>query len=358
MKNPQDMDLAELTSIRAFAAFVVVLLHMYLDENAMASSFWARVIADGHLGVDLFFILSGFILTHVYLPQWQAGTFRFGKFLSNRISRIYPLHLVMLLVFVLAYQGLRLTGLGSDFVGEDWAAFPAHLGLLHAWGTVDHHAWNFPSWSVSAEFFAYLIFPLMLWALLRLGAWSALGVGLVLFGLAGEILARQGVLITKMMFDFGIVRIFFEFAIGVALYRVFLVWRVPAAMTRPLLLALIVAVIGLAGVQADERLIVICLAAVIFVVGCLSMEERGSIMRHRALVYLGEISYATYMVHIFVLFVMNKIAEILGLTTGAGALVIDLVILVLIYGGSALLYHLVERPCRALLRRGFARIWR
>ncbi len=108
-----------------------------------------------HLGVDLFFLLSGFILYHVY-GAFFAGGVRLAAwrgFMIRRLLRIYPLHLAtLLLVIVIARFALPPEGLWHLFL---------NLTLTQAWGLSDEFVYNAPSWSISAEFAAYLLFPFM-----------------------------------------------------------------------------------------------------------------------------------------------------------------------------------------------------
>jgi len=82
-----------LTAMRFYAAMWVVLFHYW---PKLAVSFTPAFVDRGYLGVELFFVLSGFILCHVYLPAADRGEFKYGGFLWARIARVYPLHLVTL----------------------------------------------------------------------------------------------------------------------------------------------------------------------------------------------------------------------------------------------------------------------
>ena len=82
-----------LTSLRFFAAFWVVLFHYWPALSAAAAP---MVVGKGYLGVELFFILSGFILCHVYRTEVEEGRFAYGGFLWARLARVYPLHLATL----------------------------------------------------------------------------------------------------------------------------------------------------------------------------------------------------------------------------------------------------------------------
>ena len=94
-----------LTSLRGIAAIVVVILHFAystLPEAGVILSRSTRFFRDGYLFVDLFFILSGFIMTHVYLESFLMGVNKtsYWTFIRARFARIYPLHLFTLGVLV------------------------------------------------------------------------------------------------------------------------------------------------------------------------------------------------------------------------------------------------------------------
>src|ERR1700733_1728230 len=96
-----------LTGLRGIGAAWVVLFHLK-DGSA------TPVLDDGYMGVDLFYILSGFVLSHVYAKQFYCGEHhRYVNFLKARMARIYPLHLFML--GVVALTVLTLPGFVSRY---------------------------------------------------------------------------------------------------------------------------------------------------------------------------------------------------------------------------------------------------
>src|SRR4051794_9498627 len=101
-------DIPHMTGLRALAASMVLLLH--LDEihgNVLARHF--LLVEQGYLGVDIFFVLSGYILSHVYSEMFLPISIRaYGLFLWRRFARIYPVHLVTLtaLFVMVAARGL------------------------------------------------------------------------------------------------------------------------------------------------------------------------------------------------------------------------------------------------------------
>lgn len=348
--KPLPSSLPELTSIRAIAALVVVLFHMFFSEQTTASPI-RNLLADGHLGVDLFFLLSGFILTHVYLEQWNQGRFSYSHFLVNRFARIYPLHLFILVLFICAYGIAERTGVETSMEGKNWSHFKWHVTLLHAWGTTDGHSWNFPSWSVSAEMFAYLSFPIALWLSHRLPTKINLIVFVLLFGL-GAIVSQTflGKPITKLMFDFGILRVATEFLLGIATYLILQKQRLPDKAVRPVIYICLLLISGFSMAQFHEVLLVLLIAILLAALAHLCPQARPNILRSRLLVYLGEISYSTYMIHILALMTVPALGAKLGLESNHW---INVATVFVIYSSSAVLYHAVELPMRKIIRNRF-----
>ncbi|MGL9621309.1 acyltransferase [Bradyrhizobium sp. U531] len=137
---------------RFVAALGVFIFHLKLIDTGISPA-W-----NGSYGlfVDMFFILSGFVISYSY-PSDARGVAAYSRFMIRRIARIYPLHLLSLLVFVV------LIGAGLERTARSTSLdFVYNLLLLQAWGVTDHLSFNSPSWSISAEFFCYLIFPLLM----------------------------------------------------------------------------------------------------------------------------------------------------------------------------------------------------
>ena len=161
------MFIRQLTGIRFVAAAWVLLYHLQgplAVIGVLSLPVLPEVLRVGRLGVDLFFALSGFILTHTYLtrlgPALRArGTLHFWWL---RLARIYPVHLVMLVIAGIAVVlQARVAGEGVD---RDWLTpwdFVKNLLLIQEWGPDPQRGWNFVAWSLSMEWLAYLLFPLL-----------------------------------------------------------------------------------------------------------------------------------------------------------------------------------------------------
>lgn len=161
------------TALRGWAAIIVVLVHFRsfihpsIDPDEMTF-----FLLKGYLWVDFFFILSGFVLSYIYsIEHTERRTFcEINYYLIARFARIYPLHLISLVaVFLLFFMAALINWYWErEFccVFEDSLrsaeALVANLFLVHAWGMFDWVTWNLPSWSLSAEFFCYLIFAALL----------------------------------------------------------------------------------------------------------------------------------------------------------------------------------------------------
>jgi peptidoglycan/LPS O-acetylase OafA/YrhL len=256
-------------------------------------------VANGYLGVELFFVLSGFILSHVYLQSFGEGRFHYGKFLWARIARVYPLHIAVLaglgaLAIAATVAGMTL---GTGLV--NWAALPANLLMLHAWGLAPAAAWNHPSWSISAEWFAYLCFPAFAWAAWRLRHrpnMAVIGVLILLFGLYTVFEALAGFELTQATYKWGALRIVPCFAYGTAIH---LLWRSGAMQNRIQAkfwsAAFAVLILALAQIDAPDAAIVTAFGGLILALAGLT-STGSKVLSGKVGVYLGEISYSVYMV--------------------------------------------------------------
>lgn len=171
--------------------------------------------------LDMFFMISGFFIAGRYVDR-IGSLGDYGRFLQRRIARLYPLHLATLAFFVLVALAVA-AGLVATTEPERWnlAVLPLHLFALHALGTTDHLAFNYVSWSVSAEFFCYALFPLVVLASRRFGLAG-------LFGLLAAWVAALEIASAKGLFPdghwmradtFGAYRAFADFVIGAIVAR-------------------------------------------------------------------------------------------------------------------------------------------
>lgn len=167
MQRPRE--LTDITACRAIFALLVFLYHVNLHVGfAGALGWFAPVVTHGYLGVDGFFMLSGLILTRVERDMVfsLSGVLRFW---GKRLARIYPVHLaVILLLALLLAAGLAFGLTPRDPHRFGGLALVDNVLLIQAWGTLRHLAWNYPAWSISAEWAGYLVFPFILAGLIEM----------------------------------------------------------------------------------------------------------------------------------------------------------------------------------------------
>ena len=352
------------TGLRGIAALLVVGYHLQFGGGYHlpfedATAFFER----GYLWVDLFFILSGFIISYTAGgDRSQAFTHNETKrFLIARIARVYPLHLFCLgyLVLFSVAQSLIVPLLGAQpptiWTSENLVRLVRQLLLLDAWGIGPSIGWNIPSWSISAELFAYLAFPL----LVTLHVWrprsARLGFLLVAIGFYAGVAATTGDLdITSGLAP---LRCLAGFMLGMLLFyhRDRFLALPDSWLTLLQAASLLLVLAGLMNRWND----VVLIPPFVALVGT-SWPDRGLVARLlslRPIQFLGEISYSVYLNHVCLLQILwflwarlDKRID-LGLSDAVGrslwiALAVAVVLLV-----STLTYRYVERPAREYLIR-------
>lgn len=145
---------------RLLAALMVMLYHFC----AFGPEAYREFALDAEVFtalLDLFFIVSGFLIW-VHYSKRLTSPGAYGIFLLRRLARLYPLHLVTLVIFCVAWLIISVAGLKVELT--DYYSFPEllrQLLLVNAWGFSDGLAFNFVSWSLSAEWFCYLTLPVI-----------------------------------------------------------------------------------------------------------------------------------------------------------------------------------------------------
>jgi peptidoglycan/LPS O-acetylase OafA/YrhL len=333
-----------LDSWRGIAACMVVLYHVRVESHISALA----VVQHAYLFVDFFFVLSGFVIAATYEAR-LAGGFSLWRFMLLRFGRLYPLHLAVLAAFV----GLELSRGTAGHLG----ALATQVLMLHGTGLFENQFWNFPSWTISTEFFAYLAFAL---AVSALGRRIMLLVGVVLVAFPALIYIGHGSMDAPR---YEMMRCLYGFCAGVAAWHVFrdLRGRVPAGtVVEALAMAATVWFVSVAGFGPWSIAAPLVFAAAVLVFA----SESGAASRvlvSGPFLFLGAVSYSIYMVHIFVARrVVDSLtfAEALGIGAvdrlGADKWAGDVMILLslaIIVAVAGLTYRLIEVPAREWFRR-------
>jgi peptidoglycan/LPS O-acetylase OafA/YrhL len=355
---PRD-EIKALTGLRFLAACWVLAAHFQpvLEGLWPAAAVLEPFARDGNMGVDLFFILSGFILIYNYRETFQRiGARTYLRFLGLRLARIYPVHLFVLALFGLYVAVDKAGGAPAHHEAGVFtlAGFVKHFFLIQAWGFGDSATWNQPAWSLSAEWFAYLLFPFLAWAILRFGSLRLL-VGAALIG------GPAGLLLMTMLDRFppflALLRIGVTFTLGCLLGILFLdgvgagirAWGAVAGVAAA---GIVVASLVLPDACCAEYGSVIPLMAVfIFALA----RERGALanlLSTRRAMFWGGASYALYMTHWLIL-ALGRVFLPPGSFASSSLPVRSVVVvayLIAFFGAAAITFVVIERPARKGIR--------
>lgn len=390
-------EIRALTGLRGILALWVFLLHIMLlltlglklePFNILGSTF-TKIAWSGYIAVDMFFLLSGFIIYHVYGHKMTASSLREKyNFLVARFARIYPVHLAMLLFVMLLVWGLKLPLNGPCFpplADHNCNSFSIHalisnLTLTQAWDWFPQNTWNPNSWSISSEWFAYLLFILLVPILFRLPnkyaniLYCYLCIALMLLitslstqatifysSFTGLIDASKSAASleylkatnNKLALEFGLLRIFFEFIAGCFLYKFYLSvknvkqgWHLTGFCSMGLLFLFIMTNQNLWGYFALPSII-------LWLANSKPLSSR--FLESGMMQWYGRISYSFYMTHVFFMKLLvggltkNQILtpELLNNSLSIIALIAGLFMFCIII--ATIFYYIIENPCRTLL---------
>jgi peptidoglycan/LPS O-acetylase OafA/YrhL len=356
--------LEALTALRFFAAFHVVVFHMRIEGFLPPGPWWyENVAAVGYIGVNLFFVLSGFILVYTYAGTGVSPR----RFWQARFARIYPAYSVSLLLsapfFFFAVRHLEIPFLA-------WSkqhlvtACVLTLGLLQSWFPQAALTWNAVCWSLSVEAFFYLVFPILLlwnreftsrklfWVVVL---WSVVSLATAVLYIVvhpdgiDKINSGETTLLWKNVLSFNPLVRLPEFLVGVFAGRLFLSAKTRPALAAPLVLFGIAVVLALV-LLADRipRPLISAgflspsFAAIIY--GLALRPGWAKFLKARALILLGDASYSLYLLHPTVI---SLVAD--HLSSLHWALRATLAFLAAVAASFAS-YYFVEEPFRKLLR--------
>ncbi|MFW9260819.1 acyltransferase family protein [Nostoc sp. CALU 546] len=364
-----------LTSLRGIAALFVVVHHFSyytLPKTGSTLSAYSDFFKNGYLWVDFFFILSGFIMTHVYAGDFslKVNSPNYRSYLLSRFARIYPLHIFILFLFV----GLEIIKIfllpTSAFTGKfNLTALFANVFLLQAFDLncpplfwCDTY-WNEPAWSISVEFVVYCIFPFLLFLLLKnspkndliIYSFTLLSILLLIAFTRGNLDSIIGIP--------SIARCGLECVLGIITYKVY--YRGDYKKYFNLNLLAIIAITWIILIMnyywsywrsLHDWLV---LPAFCLLILAVSVKNNGVISRFlssRLMLYLGTISYSIYMIHwflqellkIFWIYEFNK-AFGKGFTEYETLTSLGVFLMIVLLTAS-LTYRFVEVPARNYLK--------
>jgi peptidoglycan/LPS O-acetylase OafA/YrhL len=359
-------DIRALTGLRGVAAILVVVYHFW--PRAEISSNWLKwTVGRGYLWVDLFFVLSGYVIALNYGRMFARGfsTAVFVSFLLRRLARIYPLYLALLgaqiLYTIVVNRGFQDTG--------GWAAvtvtrpaldIPANLLLVQSLGIAPSIIEQ--AWSISTEFAAYLCFPIFV-ALIISGTWrlvaTAGAAAIALLAVAtmtvmhdgayhsGSLDAYDGTNLAPMMRCMG------GFLLGMLTFRIGSIPAMTAIAARDSVgLLTLIALLGALAVGAPDLAVVALFPPVVM---CLAQNlgAAAAIFANPVTYCLGVWSYAVYLLHPLLQKPRDMMDGVLdgyvshGLAETFASLAVIVILLIL----SWVSYSRIEVPGRRVIQR-------
>lgn len=291
-------EIKALTSLRGIAAMMVVMQHFSATAEKHSSSPIPSLVPHGYIAVDLFFVLSGFIMAYNYLSGFQAGGLRaFPDFLLKRAARIVPLNTAAVL-FVLTAGAISKSYLSRDIFNTGVRPFFDGLcNLLMLQGLGLGMNLNAPSWSISTEFAAYLCFPVLLaLACGRRAAIAGIAIGVCFASIVAIAASHARLGLDTSTIEGGIVRCFAEFTIGLATYRAITHSRVRATLSLDGVAASAIGGFLVLLLLRFDLLTLLVIPLLIAALAC----NRGlvsALMAARVPYFLGVISFSIYLLH-------------------------------------------------------------
>lgn len=347
-----------LTGLRAIAAFWVIAFHygqgqfrpLHVTEHFPAVLF-------GYLGVDLFFMLSGFVIWHVHGADFRAPNWpKFKRFMLLRIARLYPVYLVTLLLMAAIYL--------LSTVVDGWTLRPAYyrpwdfvinLFLVQNWVT-GRSGWNYPAWSVSAEWFCYFLFPLAALCLVRLGRGRALlALAALLASLASVYVFVFHASMNQSVGWPSLLRAMVEFVIGCLLRQVAGHEAMARVAWTPICLLLLAgAGVAVAVGSAIGGLLPILLFPVLILAASRTETLIGRLASWKPFVAVGAASYSLYLMQAPVQKALKWLEPSISPQAPLRTALIVAAYLGVLTLSTLLLYRCVEQPARRFLRKRLA----
>jgi peptidoglycan/LPS O-acetylase OafA/YrhL len=331
-------EIKPLTAIRGIAAIWVVSHHLTLFFRFPDLNAFTKILFLGFSGVDIFFILSGFILATVYHGLTLRAV---PDFALRRVLRIYPLHLVILTVLASCAYAHFIWPVDPS----TWRNLPKIALLVNPYFNISWN-WNPVTWSAGVELSFYFIFPLAVMLLRRFSTDA-----LALLAIAAAYLEWQ----TQTAYGGAFVglpcvlRGMGGAMFGVSLGLLAIKYRLPrrAALIGELAAA---ATIAWACYSFDAQLLTLAAGGLIWALD----RQAGPIawvLSTRVPVFLGRVSYSIYLLHLPLFFAMGHFWPVFGHPPLTAVFVLrETIFFALLFGLSSATYYLIERPARNLWR--------
>ena len=338
-------EIRALTGVRGVAALLVAVYHCTMP-SAMPLSYTPDCVLHGYLAVDLFFVLSGFVLAFTYGRLFHdiVTAKATGDFLLKRIARIYPAYFVISIVVVIRYSHRESM--------HDNHLLIANLFLIQAWG------FGFRSilgnaWSVSTEVVAYLFFPWIILSLARIRAAKPLLLILAIGGILSVARFGHGVNgpldVVPISGVFAVIRCLSGFIFGVLAFDLTRNEKVLQLLSQKIVNNVALCVIALLIALVHHDLVLFFSFPALVLILYVNQYWGKALFGNRAIFYVGTISYSLYLVHPFAQgFVSAHVAK-LAYHSGIANTIGIIATLTLSCLLATVSYYLIEHPGRRFL---------
>jgi peptidoglycan/LPS O-acetylase OafA/YrhL len=367
--------LTTLTPLRGIAALMMVVFHFNLFVMPVIDPDITQLHRRWYLLVDFFFILSGFIMVYGSGFADRVSAAAFGRYMTARFARIYPLHLLTLLWVVGVYIWVvRLSHVTLDATTAlvfDPAAIPLHILMLHGFNTVWTATWNTPAWSIGSEWLMYLLFPFLMpvfrripmvgkWVLVALiaGLYAALTRPLPSGLRLKPWLPHIPWMIDNIMFPASFFRCLAGFLLGMITHELYQQQWAATGLKR----GIVFVGLGVGLVVTWHFLLPDLLTVWVFpllILGAAYNTSRvATMLKTKLFQRLGDWSYSIYMVHIPIMFTFLAVQLVnppapkpapTAVQYGLQGPITCLIYVILVLAVSALTYRFVEVPARRWL---------
>lgn len=333
-------EMLHLDALRLIAALGVFLHHAmeYSFPVAQRASWNERTLGLA-LFVDMFFAISGYVITYVYRDRIVSAT-SYLRFMQRRIARLVPLHWLTLAIAILFWMAVIQLGVRPDSMPSfDLRCIANTALLLHSYVRCGDNYFNGVSWSISVEMFMYAIYPLFI-LLARTLRWAGLIMSALL--LTGTIILYGGLHLNWESVH-PLMRGLIAFMAGTSLYELRGAIRVPKASmtTLALVVALLISMTSGAPHLVTLAMVYLCLVAAI------AADRKVATGWVTALAPLGQLTYSIYMWHgLTVLVVLNAFGDKLLQLSTVPMLALTCMCLVATMFGSYFSFAYVETPAR------------
>ena len=306
------MKFDSLESLRGVAAVLVALNHssfLYGQQHVF--------IANAGVFVDFFFVLSGFVMALAYFDKVREGM-PFSRFILLRFGRLYPLHLLTLLIWVpyvlakgYAFHTLHM-GEVDPFIKNSLERFIYNIFLVNSLGIDDNLGWNAPAWSISVEFYTYIVFFLVVFLLRAVyRPWFSLLIAVASY-LALAYAARDDSYTLLYTYKYGIFRCIGGFFLGVFVYHLSQRSRMQCSAWKASVLEVVLLLCAVTMIAESHHKVMQLPTFAMFavIVYVLSIQDVGVVSRFLKLkwmVMLGTLSYSIYMIHMLIFLLVSNV---------------------------------------------------